>query len=203
MTPDYWTDAKAHLAKRDKVLRKLIKDFPDANLQSRGDAFQTLARSIVGQQISVKAAQSIWTRFADCSGAVTPAKVITLSPEAMRACGLSGSKVAYIRDLAQRFDSGLVKPRRWPKMDDEAIIEDLVQVKGIGRWSAEMFLLFHLMRPNVLPVGDLGLRRAMERNYNEGEPLTRDEMLEIARKWAPWSSAGTWYMWRSLDNVNF
>ena len=203
MTPDYWTDAKAHLAKRDKVLRKLIKDFPDANLQSRGDAFQTLARSIVGQQISVKAAQSIWTRFADCSGAVTPAKVITLSPEAMRACGLSGSKVAYIRDLAQRFDSGLVKPRRWPKMDDEAIIEDLVQVKGIGRWSAEMFLLFHLMRPNVLPVGDLGLRRAMERNYNEGEPLTKDEMREIARKWAPWSSAGTWYMWRSLDNVNF
>ena len=203
MTPDYWSDAKAHLARRDKVLRKLIKDFPDANLVSRGDAFQTLARSIVGQQISVKAAQSIWARFADCSGAVTPAKVIALTPEAMRACGLSGSKVAYIRDLAQRFDSGLVKPRRWPKMDDEAIIEDLVQVKGIGRWSAEMFLLFHLMRPNVLPVGDLGLRRAMERNYNDGEPLSKDEMREIARKWAPWSSVGTWYMWRSLDPVSF
>ena len=202
-TPDYWPDAKAHLSKRDKVLRKLIKNYPDANLQTRGDAFQTLARSIVGQQISVKAAASIWNRFAECAGDVTPGGIASLTPESMRACGLSGSKVVYIKDLAQRFDAGLIKPRRWPKMEDEAIIEDLIQVKGIGRWSAEMFLLFHMMRPNVLPVGDLGLQRAMERNYNDGEPLTKDEMREIGKKWAPWSSVGTWYMWRSLDPVSF
>ncbi len=203
MTPGYWTGAKAHLAKRDKVLRRIIKDYPDANLQSRGDAFQTLARSIVGQQISVKAAQSIWNRFAECAGTVTPGGIAALSPESMRSCGLSGSKVVYLKDLAQHFDSKRIKPRRWPKMDDEAIIEDLVKVKGIGRWSAEMFLLFHLMRPNVLPVGDLGLQRAMERHYNEGEPLTKNEMREIGKKWAPWSSVATWYMWRSLDPVSF
>ena len=199
MTPEYWNDAKAHLAKRDKVLRKLIKDSPDADLQSRGDAFQTLARSIVGQQISVKAAQSIWNRFVECAGTVTPAGIAALSPESMRSCGLSGSKVTYLKDLALHFDSKRIKPRRWPKMDDEDIIEDLVKVKGIGRWSAEMFLLFHLMRPDVLPVGDLGLQRAMERHYNGGDPLTKDEMRKIGKKWAPWSTVATWYMWRSLD----
>ena len=201
MTPEYWTGAKQHLSKQDNVLRKLMKSYPDADLRGRGDAFQTLARSIVGQQISVKAAQSIWNRFAACAGKVTPAGIVALTDESMRACGLSGSKVRYIKDLATRFDSGLIKPRRWHRMQDEAVIEDLVQVKGIGRWSAEMFLLFYMMRPNILPVGDLGLQRAMERNYNDGEPLTKDEMREIGKLWHPWSSVATWYMWRSLDNA--
>jgi DNA-3-methyladenine glycosylase II len=201
MTPRYWPDAKAHLAKRDRVLKKLIATYPDAQLNTRGDAFQTLARSIVGQQISVKAAQAVWNRFAACAGEVSPGRIVALAPESMRACGLSSMKVAYIRDLAQRFDAGTIKPRRWTRMDDEAVIEDLVQVKGIGRWSAEMFLLFRMMRPNILPVGDLGLQRAMERLYNDGELLTRDEMREIGKPWQPWSSAATWYLWRSLDPI--
>ena len=203
MIPDYWPDAKLHLAKKDKVLRKLIRKYPDADLRSRGDAFQTLARAIVGQQLSVKAAQTIWNRFEACAGKVTPAGVVALAGESMRTCGLSGPKVAYIKDLAQRFDTGLIKPRRWSKAGDEAIIEELIQVKGIGRWSAEMFLLFHMMRPDVLPVGDLGLQRAMERHYNKGEPLTKNEMREIGRSWQPWSTVATWYMWRSLDPVSF
>ncbi|MGE5095183.1 MAG: DNA-3-methyladenine glycosylase family protein [Betaproteobacteria bacterium] len=204
MIPDYWSEAKAHLAKRDKVLRKLVRQYPDAELGTRGDAFQTLARSIVGQQISVKAAQSIWGRFElACGGKVVPPSVIALSPEALRGCGFSAQKAAYVRDLAERFHGKLVKPRRWPRMDDEAIIEELIQVKGIGRWSVEMLLIFHMMRPNVLPVGDLGLRRAMERHYNAGEPLTKDEMREIGRAWQPYSSVGTWYLWRSLDPVSF
>lgn len=204
MIPDYWADAKAHLAKRDRVLRKLVRQYPDAELGMRGDAFQTLARSIVGQQISVKAAQAIWARFAQaCGGKVTPANVIALSPEALRACGFSGMKAAYVRDLAARFQGKLVKPRRWPRMEDEAIIEELIQVKGIGRWSVEMFLIFHMMRPNVFPVGDLGLRRAMELHYNAGEPLTKDDMRRIAEPWRPWSSVATWYLWRSLDPVSF
>jgi DNA-3-methyladenine glycosylase II len=201
MTPDYWPAAKTHLAKKDKVLRKLMKVYPDAQLNTRGDAFQTLARSIVGQQISVKAAQSVWNRFAECACKVDPATIIALPDEAMRACGLSGQKVTYLKDLSRHFHEGLVKPRRWKRMEDEAVIEDLVRVKGIGRWSAEMFLLFHMMRPNVLPVGDLGLQRAMERQYNDGEPLTRDEMREIGKPWQPWSSVATWYLWRSLDPV--
>ena len=203
MKPAYWDEATVHLAKCDKVLRKLIRKFPDANIVSRGDAFQTLARAIVGQQISVKAAQSIWGRFADCVGKVTPANVVAKEATALRACGFSNSKVAYVKDLARHFADGEVKPRRWPKMGDEAIIEELVAVKGIGRWTAEMFLMFSLMRPDVLPVDDLGLRRAMERAYNGGKDLTRDEMREIGAPWAPYRSCATWYLWRSLDEVNF
>ena len=201
MTPDYWPEAKAHLSKKDRVLRKLIRTFPDAALNTRGDAFQTLARSIVGQQISVKAAQSVWDRFAACAGPMTPTRVLELSNESMRACGLSGQKVLYVKDLARHFDEGLIKPRRWTRMDDEAVIEDLVRVKGIGRWSAEMFLLFRMMRPNILPVGDLGLQRAMEKLYNGGESLTKDEMRRIGAPWQPWSSVATWYLWRSLDPI--
>ena len=201
MTPDFWGPATAHLAKRDKVLRKLIRQFPEPDLVSRGDAFQTLARSIVGQQISVKAAQSIWQRFADCVGKVTPANVLAREDQALRGCGFSGQKVSYVKDLARRFDAGEVKPRRWARRDDEAIIEELVAVRGIGRWTVEMFLIFHLKRPDVLPVDDLGLRRAMERQYNKGKPLTRDDMRRIGAPWAPYRSVGTWYLWRSLDNV--
>ncbi len=203
MTPEYWDEAKRHLSKRDPVLRELVKKYPDAELGTRGDAFQTLARSITGQQISVKAAQSIWNRFAECAGKVNAKNVVALAPEAIRACGFSGSKVAYVKDLAERFHAGTLKPRRWSRMEDEAIIEDLVQVKGIGRWSVEMFLIFHMMRPNVLPVGDLGLQRAMERAYNDGEPLTKAEMRAIGEPWSPWSTVATWYLWRSLDPVNF
>ena len=203
MTPDYWPEATAHLARRDKVLRKLIRAYPAASLTSRGDAFQTLARSIVGQQISVKAAQSIWNRFAQLAVEVTPSNVCALDDVSLRGCGFSGQKCAYVKDLARRFHEGEVRPRRWKRMDDEAIIDELVEVKGIGRWTVEMFLIFHLKRPNVLPVDDLGLRRAMERLYNEGEPLTKSQMREIAKPWAPFSSAGTWYLWRSLDPVSF
>ena len=203
MTPEYWKDATAHLAKRDKVLRKLIRKFPDADMADRGDAFQTLARAIVGQQISVKAAESIWGRFRECVGKVTPKNVVAKDAPALRECGFSGQKVAYVKDLARRFDEGEVKPKRWPKMEDEAIIEELVAVKGIGRWTAEMFLMFSLKRPDVLPVDDLGLRRAMERAYNGGDDLTKDEMRAIGEAWAPYRSVGTWYLWRSLDEVKF
>ena len=201
MTPAFWAPATAHLAKRDKVVRRLIRKFPEAELVSRGDAFQTLARSIVGQQISVKAAQSIWGRFAECVGDVTPANVAAREDRALRACGFSAAKVAYVKDLARHFASGAVKPRRWARATDEAIIEELVAVKGIGRWTVEMFLIFHLKRPDVLPVDDLGLRRAMERAYNGGDALTRDDMRAIGAKWAPYRSVGTWYLWRSLDEV--
>jgi DNA-3-methyladenine glycosylase II len=203
MVPDYWAEAKAHLARRDKVLRKLVREYPDADLGTRGDAFQTLCRSIVGQQISVKAAQSIWARFVLAAGKVQPARIAAIPVEVLRGCGFSGQKALYVKDLATHFHAGIVKPRRWARMDDEAIIADLVRVKGIGRWSVEMFLIFHLMRPNVLPVDDLGLRRAMERAYNDGEPLTKDEMRALGARWAPWSSVATWYLWRSLDPVSF
>ena len=199
MTPEYWADAKKHLAKSDPVLGKLIRACRDVDIASRGDAFQTLARSIVGQQISTKAAQSIWTRFAECAGTVTPARIAAIEHESLRACGLSNAKARYVRDLASHFASGSLKPRRWPRMDNEAIIEDLTRVKGIGRWSAEMFLMFHLMRPDLLPVDDLGIRRAMERHFNSGRALKKEKMKKIGERWAPYRSVASWYLWRSLE----
>lgn len=203
VTPDYWEEACRHLAKRDRVMRKLIPQCGEGQLQSRGDAFTTLARSIVGQQISVKAAQSVWDRFATlvegAPGRILASAVLDTEVEAMRAAGLSGRKVEYLLDLAQHFESGQVHVRQWQQMDDEAIIEELVAIRGIGRWTAEMFLIFHLMRPNVLPLDDLGLIKGISINYFSGEPVSRAEAREVGEAWAPFRSVATWYIWRSLD----
>ena len=184
-------------------MKKLIPQFGEARLQSRGDAFTTLARSIVGQQISVKAAQSIWDRFALAVGGpsvrLPPLQVGVLSVEALRACGLSARKAEYLLDLAQHFASGAVHVPQWQQMDDEAIIEELVAIRGIGRWTAEMFLIFHLMRPNVLPLDDLGLLKGISLNYFSGEPVSRAEARKVGEAWAPFRSVATWYIWRSLD----
>ncbi len=202
-TPDYWDDACRHLSKRDRVMRKLIPRFPDARLQSRGDAFTTLARSIVGQQISVKAAQSVWERFAAlCPGPSTrlaPAAVLALPADAMRGAGLSARKVEYLCDLARHFADGAVHVAQWDGMDDEAIVDELVAIRGIGRWTAEMFLIFHLMRPNVLPLDDLGLLKGISQLYFSGEPVSRAEARELGEGWSPYRSVATWYVWRSLD----
>ena len=202
-TPDYWDDACRHLSKRDRVMRKLIPQFGEGRLQSRGDAFTTLARSIVGQQISVKAAQSVWERFAallpEASHRLKPASVLALATADARGAGLSARKVEYLFDLAQHFESGSVHVRQWQQMDDEAIIEELVAIRGIGRWTAEMFLIFHLMRPNVLPLDDLGLLKGISLSYFSGEPVTRAEAREVGDAWAPYRSVATWYIWRSLD----
>ena len=149
-TPDYWGEACKHLVKKDRVMKRLIPQFGDACLQSRGDAFVTLARSIVGQQISVKAAQTVWDRFAVLPRKITPANVLKLKVDDMRAAGLSARKIEYLVDLALHFDSGALHVKKWASMDDEAIIDELVAIRGIGRWTAEMFLIFHLMRPNIL-----------------------------------------------------
>ena len=203
VTPGYWDEACKHLAKRDRVMRKLIPKLGEGRLQSRGDAFTTLARSIVGQQISVKAAQSVWNRFVALmpSGAahVQPGGVLALSTECMRGAGLSGRKVEYLSDLALHFLSGQVHVQQWQQMDDEAIVDELVAIRGIGRWTAEMFLIFHLMRPDVLPLDDLGLIKGISVNYFSGEPVSRAEAREVGDAWAPFRSVATWYIWRSLD----
>lgn len=203
VTPEYWDDACRHLSKRDRVMKKLIPQFGEARLQSRGDAFTTLARSIVGQQISVKAAQSVWDRFAAAVGGLStrlqPAAVLALDAPTLRAAGLSARKTEYLADLARHFESGTVHVRQWQQMDDEAIIDELVAIRGIGRWTAEMFLIFHLMRPNVLPVDDLGLIKGISLNYFSGEPVSRAEAREVGEAWAPFRSVATWYIWRSLD----
>jgi len=198
-TPEYWEEACKHLAKKDRVMRRLIPQFGDASLQSRGDAFVTLARSIVGQQISVKAAQSVWDRFALLPRKMTPANVLKLKVDDMRAAGLSARKVEYLVDLSLHFDGGLLSTQKWASMGDEEIIAELVAIRGIGRWTAEMFLIFYLMRPNVLPLDDVGLINGISRNYFSGEAVSRSEAREVAAAWAPYCSVATWYIWRSLD----
>ena len=201
VTPEYWAEACAHLSRKDRVMKKLIPQFGDAILESRGDAFVTLARSIVGQQISVKAAQSVWDKFSKLSRKLTPAGVLKLKVDDMRAAGLSARKVEYLVDLALHFDSGTVHVKQWQGMDDEAIIAELVAIRGIGRWTAEMFLIFHLMRPNVLPLDDVGLINGISRNYFSGEPVSRSDAREVAQAWSPYCTVATWYIWRSLDPV--
>ena len=197
--PGYWDDACKHLARKDRVMKRLIAGSDGAFLQTRGDPFSTLARSIVGQQISVKAAQTVWDRFALLPRKVTPANVLKLKVDDMRAAGLSARKVEYLVDLSLHFDNGAIEVSAWEAMDDEAIIADLVAIRGIGRWTAEMFLIFHLMRPNVLPLDDVGLINGISKNYFSGDCVSRSDAREVANAWAPYCSVATWYIWRSLD----
>ena len=199
VTPEYWDEACKHLTRRDRVMKRLIPQFGEACLQSRGDAFTTLARSIVGQQISVKAAQSVWERFAQLPKRMTPANVLKLKVDDMRGAGLSARKIEYLVDLALHFDSGAIHVESWREMGDEDIIAELVGIRGIGRWTAEMFLIFHLMRPNVLPLDDVGLITGISKNYFSGDPVSRSDAREVAAAWNPFCSVATWYIWRSLD----
>jgi DNA-3-methyladenine glycosylase II len=204
--PPYWDQAIAALAARDRVMAGLIAAYPGVHLTGRGDPFSTLARAIVGQQISVKAAQTIWDRLvrlgsADGAPPLDPARVQRRRIATLRACGLSERKSEYIRDLARHFTSARLDPREWPALEDEALIEALVDVKGIGRWTAEMFLMFHEMRANVLPVDDIGLQKAVAQHYFDGQRPTLDELRALAEQWQPYRSVATWYLWRSLDPI--
>src|SRR5215510_14751845 len=172
MKPEYWDKAKRALARKDPVMAAIIKRHPKVFMVRRGEAFMTLARAICGQQISVKAAQSVWNRVCDCVGEITPRNVLRRKRPQLRACGLSDRKTEYIADLAQHFVDGKIHERRWPEMGDEAIIAELVDVRGIGRWTAEMFLMFNLLRPDVFPLDDLGLQKGLRVNYFKGRKIS-------------------------------
>jgi DNA-3-methyladenine glycosylase II len=206
MQPPYWSKAKRALAKSDPVLARIIRRYPRVALASRGDAFSTLARSIVGQQISVKAADAVWGRVLGACPQLTPTSVRRKRATTLRSCGLSERKVEYLRDLADHFACGRVDPVAMQAMDDDAVIAALTDIRGIGRWTAEMFLIFNLLRPNVLPLDDLGLLKAISRHYLDEMPTEtllkregRARVERLAAPWTPWRSVATWYLWRSLD----
>jgi DNA-3-methyladenine glycosylase II len=201
MFPDYWTQATAELARQDATMADLIARHPGVSLASRGDAFGTLARSIVGQQISVKAADAVWGRFAAQVGVVCPSRVVELGAGGLAGCGLSRLKIEYLCDLAGHFASGRLDPSDWVRRDDDSIIAELTAVRGIGRWTAEMFLIFHQLRPDVFPLDDIGLQRAVFARYFSGEKQTRRGLAAFGERWRPWRSVATWYLWRSLDPV--
>jgi len=198
--PDWWLRGSAALAAVDPTMGRVIDAWQGkGHLASRGDPFTTLARSIVGQQISVKAAQAVWLRFEKAAGTMAPARVARMRLTTMTKAGLSTRKAEYVRDLAVHFVAGTVDPSHWSALDDEAVIAELVQVRGIGRWTAEMFLIFNLLRPDVFPLDDLGLLKAIAVNYNEGQSVSKAEAAAFGVRWQPWRTVATWYLWRSLD----
>ena len=201
MKPEYWDRAKRALARNDPVMAAIIRRHPRVHLVPRGEPFHTLARAIVGQQISVAAAQSVWNKFSGVTIEIVPERILGLKTPQLRACGLSARKVEYIFDLARRFADGEVHVHKWPGMDDEGVIADLVRVRGIGRWTAEMFLMFNLLRPDVFPLGDLGLQKGIRVAYHGGRKVSLKTMKKRGDTLRPWRSVATWYLWRSLDPV--
>jgi DNA-3-methyladenine glycosylase II len=197
----YWIRAKRALARSDPVMGRIIRAHPRIALEPRGEPFHTLARSIVSQQISVKAAASIWARVVALAPRMHPEEIAGAKHAELAACGLSGRKAEYLAGLARHFVDGTLHLRAWNRMEDEAVIADLVQVRGIGRWTAEMFLMFNLLRPDVLPLADLGLQRAIRIHYFKGRKVSLRTMRRTAEAWAPWRSVATWYLWRSLDPI--
>ncbi|WP_344765775.1 DNA-3-methyladenine glycosylase [Actimicrobium antarcticum] len=199
--PSYWEEAKIELMKRDRIMRKLIPQFGDLHLTGRGEPFVTLARSIIGQQISVKSAEAAWQRFLLVCPKSTPAQVLKAGALDLAGCGLSKRKADYILDLAEHFKAKRVHADKWAEMEDEAVIAELIQIRGIGRWTAEMFLIFNLLRPNILPLDDVGLLNGISLNYFSGEPVSRSDAREVSANWEPWRTVATWYLWRSLEPV--
>jgi DNA-3-methyladenine glycosylase II len=201
MIANYWQQASSELAQADPVMAGIVSRYAGNSLVSRGDPFATLMRSIVGQQISVKAADSVWARFVAALPALTPAAVLKADAELLRGCGLSARKVEYVGDLARHFIDGQIHVTHWSAMSDEEIIAELTAVRGIGVWTAEMFLIFNQLRPDVYPLDDIGLQKAVAVNYCEGQRPARRELVRIGERWRPWRSVATWYLWRSLDPV--
>ena len=193
-----WDKAVTDLSKNDDIIAKIITDYPKERIEMKNDTLHTLVRSVVGQQISVRAADAIWNRLDEaCNNSITENNLLKLSIEDMRKTGLSNTKSNYIMNIVNANLSEL----DWEDMNDEEVSNELCKIKGIGPWTADMFLIFRLGRTNILPLGDIGLVNAINLHYNNKEKLSKEELMKFKEKWSPWCSVATWYMWRSLDPV--
>lgn len=207
MQPHYWNDAKKHLSRQCPTLKTLIERYQGEGLIARADGFYSLLRAIVGQQISVKAADAVWAKVEKVVTPLTAKHLLATPDEALRACGLSGQKVAYAKNIARFYENREPHAAAWEQHDDAAVLKELTAIKGIGSWTAEMFLMFHLARPDVLPLKDIGLLKAMNLYYVDATKLAGKKWLKsheyaaIAAPWAPYRSVATWYLWRALDPV--
>ncbi len=199
--PKFWDLAKKELIKKDKKLGSIIVSYPKDFLFSRSDPFFTLSRSIVGQQISVKAAQAVWDRLEIKVKKINPKNINSLHFQSLKSCGLSRQKISYLKSLSTAFLKKKVHPKQWDLLADEKIVEELTTIKGIGVWTAEMYLIFNLCRPDVFPSDDLGLIKGICNCYNLDYPISKDHAIKLSQKWKPWRSVATWYFWRSLDPI--
>ena len=198
--PHYWHKAKKFLSKKDKKLAKIINQY-DGYLVSRDDPFYSLCRSIIGQQISVKAADSIWLKFEKIIKKIKPINLIKLPKAKLALIGLSRQKILYLKIIAKEFFNKTLDIKNLQKMSDDEAIKSLVRIKGIGVWTAQMFLIFNLKRSNIFPFSDIGLIKAISKNYKKEYPLKKEELDYFKNKWHPYSTVATWYMWRSIDPV--
>ena len=195
---EQWQLAVEELSRRDSTIEEIISQYSGEKMALRGKPFETLCRSIVGQQISVKAADSVWTKVEDlCNGNINKEEIINLSSEEMRSAGLSKQKITYLKNIA----TSDVLTTNWGELSDAEAIDRLCKIKGVGVWTAEMFLIFNLGRPDVLPLADIGLIRGIEKHYYNSERIDKKELEKFRTKWSPWCTVATWYMWRSLDPI--
>ena len=199
--PYFWEKAKKELKLKDQKLGKIIENYPKDFLFSKSDPFYTLARSIVGQQISVTAAQAVWDRVENKLKIIKPKNIIDSHYMKLKSCGLSRQKISYLKSLSKAFIDKDINPKYWKNMSDDKIINELIQIKGIGKWTCEMFLIFNLCRPDIFPVDDVGLIRGICNCYNLEYPITKEEAINLSEKWKPYRSVATWFFWRSLDPI--
>jgi DNA-3-methyladenine glycosylase II len=201
--PAYWYRAKRILSKKDPILRKIIKKFNKGFLTTRKDPFFSLCRTIVGQQISTKAADSIWSKFEiKCKKRILPNNVLKLTSRSLRSAGLSHQKITYLKNIAKSFRNKSFNVKDLKKMNDEHAIDYITQLKGLGVWSAQMFLMFNLNRPDIFPTQDIGLIRAISKNYKTSYPPSDRFLNKISKMHKGYRSVFTWYMWRSIDPVD-
>jgi len=201
--PNYWNKAKKLLAKKDPVLKKIMKKFDKGYLKTRNDPFFSLCRTIIGQQISTKAADSIWLKFEKkCKKKIIPIKVLKLSSKSLKSAGLSHQKITYLKNIAKSFKNRSFNIKNLKKMNDEEAISYITQLKGLGVWSAQMFLMFNLNRPDIFPAKDIGLIRAISKNYRVSYPPSERFLKKISKLHSGYRSVFTWYMWRSIDPVD-
>ena len=201
--PKYWNKAKKALSRKDPVMRKIIKKYKNGFMRSRNDPFFSLCRTIVGQQISTKAADSIWLKFEKkCKNKIIPNKIINLSTKSLRSAGLSRQKVSYLKNIAKSFKNRSFNVGDLKKMSDDQAISYIIQLKGLGVWSAQMFLMFNLNRPDIFPTKDIGLVRAISKNYKTSYPPSERFLNKLSKLHSGYRSVFTWYMWKSIDPVD-
>ena len=201
--PVYWKKAKIILSKRDPVLKRIIKKYKEGFLSTRNNPFFSLCRTVVGQQISTKAADSIWLKLQrKCKKRITPKTILKLSSRSLRSVGLSRQKVSYLKNIAKGFRNKSFNVRDLKKMNDEESINYITKLKGLGVWSAQMFLMFNLNRPDVFPTADIGLLRAISKNYKTTYPPSKKFLNKISKMHLGYRTIFTWYMWRSIDPVD-
>lgn len=199
MTPPYWQEAVSFLHQQDEIISQLITTYPQHPLQhTHHNPFETLVKAVIGQQISVKAATAIFDRLSTQLASISPDNLLKLSESQLRECGLSRQKINYLQNIASAFMDGFLTPEQWHEMNDEQVIKQLTQIKGIGQWTAQMFLIFHLQRPDVLPLKDIGLINIIKQYYGN---LTLSQITELSKKWQPYRTVAVWYLWLSYDGV--